>query len=128
MPQTARSTWDQRRFAGFRTSRNSPAARRAYRSKLELLFGDDLKQAREWDLFARFCEVAHLDVHPAEVEMLDPQGNPPWPDLRAEVIRALSPSRVGRSSSRRLDESTCATTTSASPRPSLTVSVGLEPN
>jgi hypothetical protein len=47
-----------------------------------LLSGDDLKRAREWDLFARFCEVGKLGVDPAEVDMLDP----PWPDLRADVF------------------------------------------
>jgi hypothetical protein len=46
------------------------------------LRGDDLKRAREWDLFARFCEAGGLDIDPAEVEMLDP----PEPDLRAEVF------------------------------------------
>jgi hypothetical protein len=46
------------------------------------LRGDDLKRAREWDLFVRFCEAGGLDINSAEVEMLDP----PWPDLRAEVF------------------------------------------
>jgi hypothetical protein len=46
------------------------------------LSGDDLKRAREWDLFARFCEAGKLDVDAAEVDMLDP----PWPDLRADVF------------------------------------------
>jgi len=45
------------------------------------LHGDDLKRAREWDLFVRFCETGGLDIDPAEVEMLDP----PWPDLMADV-------------------------------------------
>jgi hypothetical protein len=46
------------------------------------LSGDNLKQAREWDLFVRFCEAGRLDVDPAEVDMLDP----PWPDLKAELF------------------------------------------
>ena len=46
------------------------------------LSGDDLKRAREWDLFVRFCEAGNLGVDPAEVEMLDP----PWPDLKADVF------------------------------------------
>jgi hypothetical protein len=45
------------------------------------LAGDDLKRAREWDLFVRFCEALELGVDPAEVNMLDP----PWPDLKAEA-------------------------------------------
>jgi hypothetical protein len=46
------------------------------------LFGDDLKRAREWDLFVRFREASKLDIDPAEVDMLDP----PWPDLKADVF------------------------------------------
>ena len=46
------------------------------------LSGDDLKRAREWDLFVRFCEAGQLGVDPVEVDMLDP----PWPDLKAEVF------------------------------------------
>jgi hypothetical protein len=46
------------------------------------LSGDDLKRAREWDLFVRFCEASKLDIDPAEVDMLDP----PWPDLKADVF------------------------------------------
>jgi hypothetical protein len=46
------------------------------------LRGDDLKRAREWDLFVRFCEAGGLDIDLAEIEMLDP----PWPDLTAEVF------------------------------------------
>jgi len=45
------------------------------------LKGDDLKRAREWDLFVRFCEAGGLDVDPAEVDMPDP----PFPDLKADV-------------------------------------------
>jgi len=55
--------------------------RRAYEAMLHLLSGDDLKQAREWDLFVRFCEAGELGVDPADVDMLDP----PWPDLKAEI-------------------------------------------
>ena len=46
------------------------------------LSGADLKRAREWDLFIRFCEACELDVDPTEVDMLDP----PWPDLKADVF------------------------------------------
>jgi hypothetical protein len=56
--------------------------RRAYQMMLLDLRRDDLKRAREWDLFVRFCEAGGLDIDPAKVEMLDP----PWPDLRAEVL------------------------------------------
>jgi hypothetical protein len=50
------------------------------------LSGEDLKTAREWDLFGRFCEASKLNVDPAEVEMLDP----PWPDLRVTDIFGCS--------------------------------------
>lgn len=46
------------------------------------LSGDNLKRAREWDLFVRFCEASQLGVDPAEVQMLDP----PWPDLKADLF------------------------------------------
>jgi hypothetical protein len=46
------------------------------------LSGDDLKRAREWDLFVRFCEAGQLGVDPAEIDMLDP----PWPNLKAELF------------------------------------------
>jgi hypothetical protein len=76
-----RGKWDQRRFAELRASRDSPASYRHYEAMFYFLSGDDLKRAREWDLFVRFCEAGQLDVDPAEVDMLDP----PWPDLKAEV-------------------------------------------
>jgi hypothetical protein len=78
----ARESWDQRRFADLRARRDSPASHRAYQSMFCLLPRDHRKQAREWDLFVRFCEAGKLDVDPAEIDMLDP----PWPDLRAEVF------------------------------------------
>jgi len=77
-----RQRWDQRRFAELRARRDSPASHRAYQAMFHFLSGDDLKRAREWDLFARFCEAGELDVDPAEVDMLDP----PSPDLKAEVF------------------------------------------
>ncbi len=77
-----REGWNQRRFADLRAARDSPGARRAYEATFHFLSGDDLKRAREWDLFARFCEAGKLGVDPAEVDMLDP----PWPDLKAEVF------------------------------------------
>jgi hypothetical protein len=73
--------WDQRRFAELRAS-PSPGSRRAYEAMFYFLSGNDLKRAREWDLFVRFCEVGKIDVDPAGVEMLDP----PWPDLRADTF------------------------------------------
>lgn len=73
--------WDQRRLAEFRAGRNSLASHRAYDAMFCFLSGDDLKRAREWDLFIRFCEALNLDVDPTEVDMLDP----PWPDLKADV-------------------------------------------
>jgi len=76
----ARERWNQ--LAKLRASRDVPSSRRAYQALLCLLSADDLKRAREWDLFVRFCEAGALDVDPAEVEMLDP----PWPDLKAEVF------------------------------------------
>jgi hypothetical protein len=78
----ARERWDQRRFADLRAGRDSPASHRAYQAMFCFLSSDDLKQAREWDLFVRFCEASKLGVDPAEVDMLDP----PWPDLKAEVF------------------------------------------
>jgi hypothetical protein len=78
----ARNEWDQRRFADLRARRNSPASHRAYEAMFYFLSGDDLKRAREWDLFVRFCEAGQLDVDPTEVDMLDP----PWPDLKAELF------------------------------------------
>jgi hypothetical protein len=77
----ARKRWDQRRFTESRARRDSPISRQAYQAIFELLSGDDLKQAREWDLFVRFCEAGNLGVDPAEVDMLDP----PWPDLKTEI-------------------------------------------
>ncbi len=78
----AREKWDQRRFADLRAGRDSPAAHRAYQAMFYFLSGDDLKRAREWDLFVRFCEAGQLGADPAEVDMLDP----PWPDLKAELF------------------------------------------
>jgi len=78
----ARERWDQRRFAESRAGRDSPASHQAYQAMFCSLSGDDLKRAREMDLFVRFCEASKLDVDPAEVAMLDP----PWPDLKAEVF------------------------------------------
>jgi hypothetical protein len=78
----ASEKWDQRRFADLRARRNSPASHRAYEAMFYFLSSDDLKRAREWDLFARFCEVGQLGVDPAEVKMLDP----PWPDLKADIF------------------------------------------
>ena len=77
----ARRGWDPSRFAEVRARRNTPASHRAYDAMFCFLSGDDLKRAREWDLFVRFCEVGGLGVDPAEVDML----NPPWPDLKADV-------------------------------------------
>ena len=74
--------WEPHRFAELRARRSSPSLRRAYQMMFLDLRGYDLKRAREWDLFVRFCEAGRLDIDPAEVEMLDP----PWPDLRAEVF------------------------------------------
>jgi hypothetical protein len=78
----ARKKWDQRRFADLRAGRNSPASHRHYEAMFYFLSGDDLKRAREWDLFVRFCEAGELGVDPAEVDMLDP----PWPDLKAKLF------------------------------------------
>lgn len=78
----ARQRWDQRRFADLRARRDSPASHRAYQAMLDLMSGDDLKRAREWELFVRFCEAGQLGVDPAKVDMLDP----PWPDLKADVF------------------------------------------
>jgi hypothetical protein len=78
----AREGWNQRRFAELRASRDSAASRRAYQAMFCSLSGDDLKRAREWDLFVRFCEAGKLGVDPANLEMLDP----PWPDLKAHVF------------------------------------------
>ena len=78
----AREKWDQRRFAELRAGRESPASYRAYQAMFYFLSGDNLKRAREWDLFVRFCEAGQLGVDPAEVEMLDP----PWPDLKADLF------------------------------------------
>jgi hypothetical protein len=74
--------WDQRRLAELRARRDSPASHRGYQAMFYFLSGEDLKRAREWDLFVRFCEASELDVDPAEVDMLDP----PSPDLKAEVF------------------------------------------
>lgn len=65
-----------------RAGRDSLASHRAYEAMFYFLSGDNLKRAREWDLFVRFCEAGQLGVDPAEVDMLDP----PWPDLKAEVF------------------------------------------
>ena len=78
----ARKKWDQRRFADLRAARNSPASHRHYEAMFYFLSGDDLKRAREWDLFVRFCEAGELGVDPADVDMLDP----PWPDLHAKPL------------------------------------------
>jgi hypothetical protein len=78
----ARRGWDQSRFAELRARRDSAASHRAYDAMFCFLSGDDLKRAREWDLFVRFCEASKLDIDPAEVDMLDP----PWPDLKADVF------------------------------------------
>jgi hypothetical protein len=72
--------WDQRLFAKMRAIRHIPASRWAYEGMLHSLAGDELKRAREWDLFIRFCEASKINVDPADVEMLDP----PWPDLKAD--------------------------------------------
>ena len=77
-----RRGWDQRLFAKLRALPDSPASRRAYDEMWYRLSGDDLKRAREWDVFVRFCEAKELDVDPAKVYMLDP----PWPDLKADVF------------------------------------------
>ena len=74
--------WNPRALAELRAKRNSPSLRRAYQIMFPDLKGDDLKRAREWDLFVRFCEAGGLDVDPAEVDMLDP----PFPDLKADVF------------------------------------------
>ena len=73
--------WDQRQFAAMRSSRSSPSAYRAYEVMFLQLRGAELKRAKEWDLFVRFCDAGGLDINPAEVEMLDP----PRPDLSAEI-------------------------------------------
>jgi hypothetical protein len=74
--------FDPHQFADMRARRSSPSLRRAYQIMFLDLRGDDLKRAREWDLFIRFCEAGRLDINAAEVEMLDP----PWPDLTVEVF------------------------------------------
>ena len=74
--------WNPRALAELRAKRNSPSLRRAYQIMFPDLKGDDLKRAREWHLFVRFCEAGGLDVDPAEVDMLDP----PFPDLKADVF------------------------------------------
>jgi hypothetical protein len=68
-------------FANVRARRDTPAQRRRYQAMWQLLSGDELKRAREWDLFVRFCEVGKLGINPAKIEMLDP----PWPDLKTEL-------------------------------------------
>jgi hypothetical protein len=77
-----RKNWDQRKFADLRNRRNSPASYRHYEAMFYFLSGNDLKQAREWDLFVRFCEAGQFEIDPAKVEMLDP----PWPDLKVELF------------------------------------------
>ncbi len=81
-----RKVWNPRHLAELPAKRRrSPAYERAYQARFYLLFGDDRKRAREWDLFLRFCEVGNLEIDPAGVEMLDP----PWPDLRAHIFGNL---------------------------------------
>lgn len=77
--------WNQHYFAEVRARRRNPASHRAYDGLFQSLSGDDLKRAREWDLFVRFCEAGTLDIDPDGVEMLDP----PWPDLRADILGGL---------------------------------------
>ncbi len=69
-------------MAELRAKRDSPSLRRAYQIMFLHLKGNDLKRAREWGLFVRFCEAGGLDVDPAEVDMLDP----PLPDLKVDVF------------------------------------------
>jgi len=49
--------WNPRALAELRAKRDSPSMRLAYQIMFLDLKGDDLKRAREWDLFVRFCEA-----------------------------------------------------------------------
>ena len=65
--------WDPKQcIDGFSKLPNSPATRRLYQSKQELLGNEERKLLREFEVFLGFCQCIELEIKPVDVVMLDP--------------------------------------------------------
>lgn len=77
--------WSPRPFANLLNMRQTHSVRLAYGfQRIDMAKeGHNPKLLIEWEMFARFCRAAGLDIHVGRAEMLDPDSSRPAPpDLR----------------------------------------------